>query len=94
MLEQEQPAVIDLLAVLPNPKEYEEIDADFGWKSFVGLEAAVDEALPKLRDIAGDCPACILAALRQKGIPVPIAKSFNFKAECESIWADINERWK
>ena len=47
--------------------------------------------LQKLRDITNNCPACILAALRQKGICVPLVEGFDFKGECASVWADINE---
>ena len=31
-----------------------------------------------------------MAALRQKGIPVPMATDFDFKAECQSIWDEFN----
>ncbi len=89
MLDQEQPVMADLIALLPNPQEYEKKD-DFGGKSYVGLGAAVDEALPMLRKACENCPACIFAALRQKGKPVFMTAGFDFKAECQSVWAEFN----
>ena len=31
-----------------------------------------------------------MSALRQKGIPVPMATDFDFSSEMKSIWAEIN----
>jgi hypothetical protein len=45
----------------------------------------VDAAIPKLREAAGDCPACMLAAIRQAGIPVPAIQSFDFKKEMAEV---------
>lgn len=47
----------------------------------------VDTALPKLRETAGDCPACMLAAIRQAGIPVPAIHGFDFKKEMAEVLA-------
>uniref|UniRef100_A0A6M3Y154 Uncharacterized protein n=1 Tax=viral metagenome TaxID=1070528 RepID=A0A6M3Y154_9ZZZZ len=55
------------------------------------LQDATAAALPALRKAAGDCPACIMAALRQAKIPVPMAEKFNFTAEMKNIWDGINE---
>lgn len=92
MLEHEQPNMGDLLALLPEPKDH----MSYGeWHS--GLEdgdcisSAVEVCLPELRKAAGDCPACIMAALRQKGIPVPCAIGFDFTKEMQAIWTDIND---
>ena len=91
VLDQKQSNLAELLALLPNPENYKEKElVDDGWISFVGLEKVVKEALPKLREITGSCPACIMAALRQKGIPVPLAKDFDFKKECREIWDEFN----
>lgn len=90
MLENEQPEMAGLVALLPNPKDHE-VHEDFGAVYYGStLHTAVDEALPKLREAAGNCPACIMAALRQKGIPVPMATDFSFKKECQEIWDGIN----
>ena len=77
--------------MLPNPDEYKCEDAEYESFYYRGLEEAVDAVLPKLREACNNCPACIMAALRQKGIPVPVAKNFHFKKECQSIWSDFND---
>ena len=89
LLDQEQVDISCLMILLPNPKEYEE-NLEFGGKGYVGLGRVVNEALPKLREVCGSCPACVMAALRQKGIPVPIANDFDFKAEGQAIWDEFN----
>jgi len=88
-INEEPPKLADLMAILPNPDKYVLSD-EWGFTSYPGLEEAVDAVLPKLREMCNDCPACIMAALRQKGIPVPVAKNFDFKKECQSIWSDFN----
>lgn len=51
--------------------------------------------LKKLRDLTGDCPACILAALRQAGIPPFLVPDFDFKKESQETLAEINShRWE
>jgi len=52
-----------------------------------GREDCEKEVLEKLRDIT-DCPACILSALRQSGVPF-LFPSFKFKEELGEIWAQI-----
>lgn len=66
-------------------------------KYIVGFRESEDENyryLPKeLRDAVGNCPACILATLRQEqGRHV---YSFDFKKELEQWWANENqELWE
>ena len=91
LLENPQPNLIEFIAMLPNPDEYKCEDAEYESFYYRGLEEAVDAVLPKLREACNNCPACIMAALRQKGIPVPVAKNFNFKKECQRIWSDFND---
>lgn len=87
-----QPDLKELLAILPDPTDYKT------WDDYTGepqgfnacLGTAVGEAMPKLRNAAENCPACIMAALRQKEIPVPIATDFDFKKECQEIWDEFN----
>ena len=47
--------------------------------------------ISKLKETAQNCPACIMAALRQAGIPVSAAKDFNYKEMGESIFGDIRQ---
>lgn len=86
----EQPEIEKLKAILPDPDKYKHED-EYDCISFRGLEEAVDNVLPKLRGACNNCPACIMSALRQKRIPVPVAENFNFKKECQSIWGDFND---
>lgn len=55
------------------------------------LEEETTKTLPSLREAAGNCPACIMAALRQAKIPVPMANGFSFTNEMKEIWSSINE---
>ena len=55
----------------------------------IKFEGDMDAALLRLRDKAENCPACILAALRQKGIPVPMT-TFKFTDECHEFWHNVN----
>lgn len=96
IIEQDQPKLSDMLAILPDPKSFKEMWGDEGQFETLNdtrLLAILTEVFPKLRDIAGECPACIMAALRQKGIPVPLARSlFDYTKECQSFWSDLNGR--
>lgn len=84
LIEEQQPRMADLLALLPRfPHGDNEIYTD-------QAAAAVEALMPALRNAANNCPACIMAALRQAGIPVPIVESFDFSKEMASIWKDFN----
>lgn len=81
LMGEKQPDLTVLTAILPAPEtisftEYSEVDGD---------------TIKALRDAAGNCPACMLAAIRQRGIPVSQAIGFNFAEECKSFWSDFNE---
>ncbi len=84
----EQKPLSELVAMLPVPVP---VPGEFGGLDFQkGFEDSVNAAIPALRKAAGNCPACMMAALRQAKIPVPIARDFNFTEEMKSIWSDIN----
>lgn len=84
----QQPAMVDMLALLPV------MPGDIGTTADEdrddAIRNAVIDALPKLRELCGDCPVCIFAALRQKGIPVPLAEGFDLTKEMASAWNDRN----
>jgi len=82
----------ELIAMLPTVENYRREDK-YG-VSYSGLVDALKAVLPKVREAAGNCPACILAALRQSGIPMGCVDKdvFDFGAEIESLWNKINER--
>lgn len=80
-----------LVAILPDPTEF--LDTQF-WSGddspHSRLAASLKDAMPTLREEVDGCPACILAALRQKKIPAYMAEDFNFTAEMKEIFADRN----
>jgi hypothetical protein len=77
-----------LVAILPGYVEY---NGD-GWGNptaeYVAFCKALPEAIPALRAATNNCPACIMAALRQAKIPVPMVGEFDFKAEMQTVLAD------
>jgi len=84
---QEQPSIEILKAILPNPDDFRHVE---NWGTvFVGIEKPLEAIFPVLREAAGNCPACIMAALRQKGIPVPCSP-LRFTDECREAWNDFN----
>ena len=94
LLEQEQPDLKKAIELLPDPEEYKDRT---GYGTFFvyreeALVEVVEKAMIKLRDFTDNCPACILAALRQKGILVPLAKSFDYEKESKEVWAEFNDR--
>lgn len=57
------------------------------------LLRGVEAAMPRLREETEGCPACILAALRQAKIPVPMVEGFDFKAEMQTVFANREPRY-
>jgi hypothetical protein len=83
----------EMLALLPDPSSLT-IKRGSGIGGFTEvydpLPDAVEAAMPALREAAGNCPACIMAALRQRGIAVPMVESFDFKAESKKLFDENN----
>jgi hypothetical protein len=83
----------DLKRMLPAPKDFENIP--FNHHTWTGgedkLVDAVKLAMPALRELVDNCPACIMAALRQRDIPVPMVEGFDFAKECAAVFATRNE---
>lgn len=76
----------ELIAVLPDI-----IEKPDGFGSVTVECEGLKEAVKELRDLADGCPACMMAALRQKGIPVPMARpEFDFKAEMAAIFEQVH----
>jgi hypothetical protein len=80
----------ELLAVLPDPKSKKYIDDKHRYAGTIYdlLKVDTEAALPKLRELTSNCPACMMAALRQRAIPVPMVMSF--KEECGRFWKAVN----
>lgn len=91
MMDLDQPNLTSMIALLPNPDQYEKKERY--WSGFGNdFKKVVEEIMPKLREKTNDCPACILAALRQAKIPVRLVESFSFFEECKKTWEDFNEK--
>ena len=91
--ENEQPPIAALIGILPNIDNYRRTEIDkFGFKSehFDGFDEMLHERLHILRETVNGCPACIMAALRQAKIPVPMATEFDYKKELEAFWKEQN----
>lgn len=93
MLEQEQPKLDDLLACLPDSEDYKQngdliVECPITGES---LTRVANNCVPELRRLAGNCPACMMAAIRQKGIPVPVVSDFSFTDRMKEIWNIIND---
>jgi hypothetical protein len=96
-MEGNQNEMKDLLALLPDPKEFEHVShresfiGGFEEKTWPGFDEMVKPAILKLREATDGCPACILAALRQKGIIIGmVAEYFDYGKECAEFWKDVN----
>ena len=85
-----QKPIIELIALLADVTMVEQSDGILPECISYQLVGDIGTALEKLRDETENCPACILAALRQKGILVPLTK-FKFSEEVERFWADFND---
>lgn len=85
LMEQTQPTLQALFDSLPT--RLINVPSDEEGMRFTHTLA--QDEMKRLRDAAGNCPACIMAALRQKDIPVPCAYEFDFEAEMDAIWNDF-----
>jgi hypothetical protein len=85
-MELNQLDISELLVILPSPvvKDYP------GCEEPVTNIEEINKGIDSLHDKVEGCPACILAVIRQKGIPVPATK-FDFKKELNSFWSDYND---
>lgn len=72
----------ELVALLPDATAY---NADWTNEAHLALHEALKTAMPTLREETEGCPACIMAALRQAKIPVPMAEDFNFSTEMKLV---------
>ena len=75
-----------LVAMLP---KYPYVFSSDGEEGVFFVELA--NAITDVRAASGNCPACIMAALRQAKIPVPMVENFDFTAEMKTIMDGINE---
>ncbi len=81
-----QPDLKDLIQILPDPKAFAKEDEYEHEYLGIELTGAVNAVWYALETEAGECPACIMAALRQGGIPVPMATKFNYKERVKELF--------
>ena len=95
LIEETQPDLVPALELLPEPSDFTTVRSDSDgcgeWVSYDGLGEAANLVMPQLRDMLNNCPACILAALRQGGIPVPCVDGFNYKSESKDFFDGVNQ---
>jgi len=84
-----------LVAMLPKRADFahEITEPDLGtWVDYPGLDDAIKDALPALRERVGDCPACLLATFRQADLCDQISSdTFDYKREKRVLWDCVNE---
>jgi hypothetical protein len=92
-----QPEMSSLLSILPDPESFvmETVSSEYGPPteySYMSDGGSVDEAMKTLVDVCNGCPACILAALRIKHIPVPLARTFDYSKAVAEFWEEHNAK--
>jgi len=87
----ERKTLPELIAMLPDSGPYNALDGLDIYDDCRTLIKALEAVLPAFRRATGDCPACMMAALRQAKIPVPMMEGFDFKREMQNIMDSINE---
>lgn len=90
LLEQSPESLESLIAILPDPADYAASEHKGAFDP--ALTYAANDALPRLREATNNCPACIMAAIRQAGIPVPMVNEFDWTKEMKDVWAEVNDR--
>lgn len=88
------PALLALLPAGPPPAPQIGAWAEEWNPAYGAFVEAVTAAMPALREATENCPACIMAALRQAKIPVPLVESFDFGKESADLLQEFraNER--
>lgn len=82
----------NLAPILPDPAQYGDTD-ELGRISYdEALTDCANKCLKWLREACDNCPACIMAAIRQRGIPVPMVTEFDWSKEMKAVWAEVNDR--
>lgn len=78
----------ELLAIMPDPEQFHSIL--YGQDVYSMPQETAKDILEKLRTATNNCPACIMAALRQKGIFLSLIPDFDYKAEVNLFWNEYN----
>lgn len=87
----------ELIAMLPDMEKFKAVKKGFGpdengnwsefeWEEYPGYQEAVEEAFKKIREECENCPACLLAVIRQGGIFV----DFKYQEESDKYLQEYN----
>ncbi|GAF80064.1 unnamed protein product [marine sediment metagenome] len=92
-MDERQPDLKKLIGLLPNIKEYEKYNSEYEYMEYdvSNLKPHLKGVLKIIRGKTNNCPACILAVIRQAKIPVSLVEDFNFSKECKQFWNDFND---
>jgi hypothetical protein len=82
--------VLDLVKMLPDASEFNNATI-ISEQLMTDMKVRVDAGMEKIREVTDNCPACIMAALRQAKIAVPMVDSFDFKEEMKRVFKEYNE---
>lgn len=86
IVQQSNPKMADMIRLIKKTARIKKDKDDWGLSITLENESEVMEAI---RDIADNCPMCIMSALRQHGHPY-LFESWDMKAEMKSFWNDYN----
>ncbi len=96
LVDDDHASLDELIAMLPDSVAYNQsgqpLVSTMEETTHYKLAKEIECVLPSFRIAAGNCPACMLAALRIKKIPVPMVDDFDFASEMKSVLAAWNER--
>jgi len=89
---EDQEPMANLLNILPDLDAVIQSDRDkFGIISELSEDGPrlIDKGIDRLRDATKGCPACMLAAIRQKELVG--MHDWDFTAACKEFWSMVNE---
>jgi hypothetical protein len=89
LLKEKQPNLQELILCIPQINKYRPEE------DYLNIEECKQEILDKgiiktLKEKSNNCPACIMAALRQAKIPIYLT-DFDYKKECDDIFTELRE---
>lgn len=84
--------ISELIKILPIPEKFiiHRNDSLGEYESQEGLKEAVNAVIDDLYEKTSGCPACMMAALRQAHIPIPVASKFDYVTTCKEFWDNIH----
>lgn len=79
-----------LIAIIKKHVKTTEAIVEFGeWMDYI-IDSQ-DALLDELNNATDYCPACILAAIRQADVPVPVISQFDYSEACKEFWSAYND---